>query len=237
MKAGLGVEGGVGRDQGQAVGVSELDQARLGGFLGRDSAAAQFDVEAVGEQLGEVVGIGARLGVLAIGEQPRERPLGAGGERDQPVGHPGQRVERDVRVFGDRAVEMRATDELAQIGVARLVLREQHQPVEHPGGPDTGGARDAQRRANDRLDPLVETGVAERHRRVEPVAVGQRGGGEAQVRGVLGDRLGLDRALEHGEAGKDAQRDVGAGHCGTMGIAGPNRQRSCATYPQFIGPP
>ena len=136
VEIGLGVASGVGRDERQVERISEVDQARLGGLLGRVAAARQLDVQAIGEQRVELVGIGPRLVVLAIGEQAGERPLPARGQRDQPVGLPGERVERDMRFLVDRAVEVRGGHQAAQIVVAGLVLREQREPVDRAGGAD-----------------------------------------------------------------------------------------------------
>ena len=49
---------------------------------------------------------------------------------------------------------------------------------------------------------------------------------------MLGDRLGLDRALEHGEAGKDAQRDV-RGHRSTMASAARFASRRRRLIPNY----
>ena len=79
---------------------------------------------------------------------------------------------------------------------------------------DLEPARVGQRQlaADDRLHALGEAGIREGHGRIEAVAVDQSRRREAELLRLLGDRLGLDRTFEHGEAGKDSKRDERRGH-------------------------
>ena len=127
---------------------------------------------------------------------------------------------------------MRDRDKAAEIVVTGFILRKQHQPVERTGRADVSGPRDPEHCTDDRLDPLAEAGLAERHRRIQPIAVRQRHRRETQLGGMFGDCLGFDRAFEHGEAGKDAQRDV-RGHVATMGRCAAILQRAGRLIPSL----
>jgi hypothetical protein len=161
----------------------------------------------------EAVEIGAGAVGLGFREQPGETALAARGQRDQPVGMAFERGEIDMRGHLDRAIEMRHRNERAQIVIALRVLGVERDPVER-GGDAVGhvGTAEAEHHADDGLDAVLLGGVRIGHRGVEAVAVGQRGGGKAERARLLGDRLGIDRAVEHGVAGKDAERDVTGMH-------------------------
>ena len=153
------------------------------------------------------------------------RPFPARGQRDQPLGGAAERVERHVRLLVHRAVEVRLRHQFAQIVVAGLVLGQQHQPVDRPRRPQIGGPGDRQQCADDRLHALVLGGVGEGHGRVEAVAVGDGDGGKAELLRLLGDRLRLDRPLEHAEAGKDSQGyERHGGHGADYGISRPRME-------------
>ena len=144
---------------------------------------------------------------LAVGCQLGESALPASRQRDQPYMMRAQQLEGDVRGQLQRPIEMRGRHEFRQIAVAGLVLGQQNQAIDAALPPDRRRARHAERRADDRLHPLGEAGVAERHDAVEPVAVGDRDRRKAELRGALGDRLGLHRPFEHREGREDAQRN------------------------------
>ena len=131
VEVGFGETGRIGRDQRQVAGIGKFDQRGLGLALGVIAAARQLDIEAIGEQRFEPLDIMRRGGRLALGEQPRDRPFAARGQRDQPVGAPCERRERDMRLILHRPVEMRRRDQRAEIVVAGLVLRIERQPVDH----------------------------------------------------------------------------------------------------------
>ena len=106
-------------------------------------------------------------------------------------------------------------------------MRRRRRPISRRPG-------DAEHRADDRLDALGDAGIAERHRAVEAVAVGQRDRRKAELRRLLGDRLGLHRPFEHGEGGENAKRNVGRrsrcdyGHRGLR-----SESRGAAAFPQL----
>jgi hypothetical protein len=105
---------------------------------------------------------------------------------------------RDVRRQMVWPLHMRLADQPAQIGVARLVLGQQHQPVDRLLGAAPFQRADyAQGRADDRLHPGIHRRVAESHGGVKAVAVGQRHCGKAALGRGLRQYLGLDRAFQH----------------------------------------
>src|SRR3546814_8453813 len=68
--------------------------------------AHDLDIEPVREDLLKLVQIARCGGRLPVRQKLRHGPLAPGGERDQPVGAPCKRMERDVRSFMHRPVEM-----------------------------------------------------------------------------------------------------------------------------------
>ena len=139
-----------------------------------------------------------------------------------------------MRILLDRPVEMRSRNQMAEVGIALLVLGQQHQPVDRSGLPDLRRPGNGQHRADDRLDALADAGVAEGHRRIEAVAVGQRDGREAELRGALGDRLRLHRAFEHREGGEDAKRNVGLGHNSIMASRDANGSLAVGFFHSYL---
>ncbi len=215
----VGVGRRIGRDERQVAGEGQVDQDILGRLLDRVVAADDLDIEPVGEQRLQAVAIGLGLAALSVGDEPGERAFGAGGERDEPLVEAVEIRERDVRRLLDRSVQVCQGNKLAQIGIALLVLGEQHEPVDRRLAPKIEWPGDRQNRADDRLYALGEAGVAERHCPVESVAVGERDRRKAKPRGAFGDGPGLHRAFEHGEGRQDPERDVRLAHSFTMGIS------------------
>ena len=209
----------VGRDQRQIAIIGEIDKRGFGGLLHCIAAPRELDIKASGEKRFQPVGIAACMVMLAVGEHPGQRALARPGQRNQPVGAPGERVDRHIGRMLDRAVEMRHRHQRAEIGIADIVLRIECQPVEHRlelafmARPD-----DREEYAGDRLNPLRLARIGKGHGRIETVAVDQRDRRKAERARLLGDRLGLDRALQHGVGGKDAQRhETGMGHDASLG--------------------
>ena len=188
----------VGRDERQIARIGEIEQMRLGTPLHLVEPANDLDIEAIGEQGLQAIGIGLRARRLILGIEPGEPALPARGQRDQPVGVLRQRREIDMRHLLDRAIEVRHADQSAEIVVAGRVLRIERKPVEHRR--DTLGQigpRDAEHDPDHRLHPGIAGRVGIGHRRIKAVAIGQRRRRKAERRGALGDRLGLDRPVEH----------------------------------------
>ena len=210
----------IGGDERQVTRVGEIDQRLLRCFFDRVTAADKLDVEPVGEQRLQAIGIGRGARGLILGEQTRERSLAARGQREETRGMPFQRLECDVRRMFERSVEMRLADQGAQIVVTGRILRVERDPVDHRcAALRHVGAADAQHRADHRLHTSGKGTVGKSHRSVQAVAIGQSGGGKAELCRTLGDRLRIDRAVEHGVAGKDAERhEPGMRHRCNLGV-------------------
>ncbi|MCY1170735.1 hypothetical protein D9M73_108220 [compost metagenome] len=206
----------VGRDQRQIAVIGEIEQRRFGLAFDLVEPPGQLDIEPVGEQRLQAIGISQRALRLILGEQPRQAAFAPGGEREQAVGMPLQRREIDMRREFQRPIKMRARHQYAQVAIAILILRIEREPVDHRcGGVRHVGAAHAQHRADHRLHPRRARGIAKRHRCVQAIAVGQGGGGKAQFLRALGNRLGLDRAVEHGVGREDPKGyERGMGHSG-----------------------
>jgi hypothetical protein len=210
----VGEAAGIGRDQRQIAGIGEVDQRLFGGLLDRVAAPGELDVETVGEERLQPIQIVRGTIRLVLVNQPRECALPPCGEGDQAVGATLERSEIDMRGQLDRAIEMRAADQRAQIVVAGRILRIERDPVER-GGDAVGHPRprDAEHRADHRLHAVLLRRVREGHRRIEAVAIGQPGGGKAHRPGLFGDRLGLDRPVEHRVGRENAERhETGMSH-------------------------
>ena len=206
VEAGVRVGDGIGRDQRQVERIGELDQPVLGGDLDGIAAAREFDVEPAREQGRQAFEQGPSSVRRTFCDQAGGGPLPAGGQCDQAGIEVGERRELDMGLIAVGAVHVRGRDQSAEVEIALLVLGEKDEPVE-PASGQVGGTGDADGRADDRLNALGRAIVGEAHRRVEPVAVGQGDGREAERVGALGDVRGLHRAFEHRETGKYAQGD------------------------------
>ena len=202
---------GIGRHKRQVTRVRELDQRLLRGVAYRAAAARQFDVEPVGKERLQPVAHRARQLVPPVGKQPSERPFARAAQGDQTVSAPFEITEMNVRLELERPGEVRAADEIAQVRVPVLVLREQRKVIDDLAA---RVPRDAEQRADDGLDALLEASGGKGHRAVEPVAVANRDGGKAALLGDARDLLGIDRPLEQRVARHDAQGDErSVGHC------------------------
>ncbi len=145
--------------------------------------ALQLDVEPVAEHLLEAVE--PRLGErrLAVAQRAVDGPVGTAGERDEPIGVRGDDIRRGVRRLDVGGIEMRAADELHQVGVAGLVHRQQRDVavarLAHGRHAALGRVVaaileiDGERHADDRLDAGVGQLVGEFERAEEVVGVGQ----------------------------------------------------------------
>jgi hypothetical protein len=153
---------------------------------------------------------------LSVGEQSRDRAFRAGSERDQAIAKSSQPIQRDVRIQLDGPVEVRGGHQLAEVGIALIILGKQREPVDRCAAADLRRPCDTQHGTDDRLHALGETGVAERHRRVKPVTIDQRDSREAEPRRALRDRLRLHRSFQHGEGGEDSERNERLIHGSTM---------------------
>jgi len=130
MEAGVGIGRRVGRDERQVASEGEVDQPLFGRFLDLIAATDDLNVKPIREQRLQPVEIGRGLAVLPVRKQPGERTLPARGQCDQAAGRAIERAKSDVRIFGDRAIEMGRRNQTAQVGITFLILGEQDQPVD-----------------------------------------------------------------------------------------------------------
>jgi hypothetical protein len=128
------------------VAIGELQQQRLDLMLGFQPMALDLDVEPVAED-----GLEAIEARLRERDGPsRRRDRWGRGRRvsDQPVGVRCEPVRRGVRGLHVRGIQMRAADELHEVGVARLVHGEK-------GKRPVAGAAHGTRRTLGRIRPAV----------------------------------------------------------------------------------
>ena len=216
-EAAIGKATGVGRDQGQVAIIGQVDQLLLGRHLDRVVATCEFDVQPVAEDRRKPTGIGFRPVRLAFRKQAGDTALATSGQRDQALAELLQRVETDMRGEFDRAIQMRRRHQGAQIVIAGHVLRIERDPVDHRAD-RVGhvGTRDAQHGADDRLYACLLGRIGKGHRGIKAVAIGQARGGKGVRLGLRRNRLGIDRAVEHREGGKDAKRHISGMHCPSL---------------------
>ncbi len=201
----------VGRDQRQTALEGEVDQGRLDLLLGREPVAHQLDVKPAREQRREPGQQRLAETAVAVQQCPAERPLGATGERDQPVRGARQVIEPDLRRAAITA-EIGATQQLQQVLVAALALDQDRQPGGRRG-PAVGarGVVDGQRQqtADQRLHARLGGLLADRERveQIGPIGDPDRGHGVRPA--TLHQLLQPHRALEQRVAGADAEMDEG----------------------------
>jgi len=125
----------------------------------------------------------------------------------------------DYALLLDRSAEMRRRHQRAQIVVARIVLRIERDPVDQrrAARQPLPRPRHAEQSTDDRLDARRLARIAKGHDAVQPIAIRDRNRRKTPLTRRFRDRLGLDRPLQHGETGKDAQGNKGAiGHLITL---------------------
>ena len=173
----------VGRHQGQLHGIGHFDHRTLRQALGLGQGprlgrvALQFDVKAVGKDLGKPRH--QRLGLLTppCPAKPPNRTIRPPGQADQPVRVPGQFIDRDMGPIGLAQVEARV--QLHQALIARAILRQKHQRCWRQwlfarGGFDIGQIDLA---ADNRLDARANGGHGKLKGREHIVRVGHGDGG------------------------------------------------------------
>ena len=210
VEIGLGEIGRIGRNQRQVKLMGNVDQPALACTFYGIERAGNLHIGTARKELEQPVGIADRRIVLPFGNQSRHSPLRTAGQDDQPFGMLGEFLERHVRRFLERTVEVRGRRQRAEIGIARLILRVECQPVigrRHGVGPVRPG--DRQQSTDNRLYAGRDTSLRKFHRAIEPVAIRDRGGGKAKFARAFRNTLGIDRAFEHRIGGQDSQGDEG----------------------------
>ncbi len=200
VKMGLCKAGRVRCDKRKIARICEINQLGFRFHLYGVGSAADFDVDTIGEECRQPIGI-VRCGIrLIFRKQPGDRTFRPRRQRNEPVRSSDQRIQCDMGHFLDRAIKMRHRYQGAKIVIARRILGIKRQPVMHCGGVSRApGPQYTQHGADDRLDPLALAGVGKGHRPVKAVTIGDRRCGKAQRPGLLRDLLRLDRAFQHGE--------------------------------------
>ncbi len=195
----------VGGHERQPGGVGQRDQPGFHRPARRVAMAVQLDRDPVGERLGQRGEQPLRLRFLAFGEQAGERPAGAAGQQDQPLGMGGEGGERDLRLQPRLGLQEAARGQGLQIGEPGRGLRQQHQRV----GRQARGLRTGERdlAADDRLDPLGGAGLAELQRAEQVGGVGDGDRGHPRLARERRDLVGLDGALAERIGGMDAEMD------------------------------
>ncbi len=155
--------GGIGGYQRQVAIIGELNQPLLRRIFHRVAGARQFDIEAAGEQGGELFRKRLGLRVLPFREQPRHRAFGRAGQCDQPLAMPVQIRQPDMGIEFQRPVEMRPARQMAQVLPAILVLRVKRQVIDMRALALT---HDAEQHPHDRLHAGGGAGAGEGNRAV-----------------------------------------------------------------------
>src|SRR3954451_7266263 len=137
-----------------------------------------------------------------------------------------------MRLVLDRAVEVRCRHELAQIGIALVILGQQSEPVDDRAGADVPRSSNTEHRPDDRLNTFGDAGVAEGHRPIETIAVGESERWETKLCSLGRDGLRFHRPFEHGEGREDSKWNVGLSHILTMGLPDGLEKSELRTYPQ-----
>ncbi len=206
----------VGRHQRQFFRIGDIDQPRLDLRFAVEPMPLQLNVKPARIERRQRGEAGLRDLGLAGAQSPVERAVRAAAERDQPLARHGQLRQRDMRRFARLDLEPGLRGQMHQIGVASLVLRQQHdiaaRRVERQhlaaiakslGVVEING----QLAAGDRLDPLLGAFFGDFQRAEQVVAVGDR-----QSRLRVGDRqfqklADRDRALAQREGRVHVQMD------------------------------
>ena len=215
----------VGRDQRQALGIGEIDQAAFDAALLVDAVALQFDIEAVAEQISQPVAARrGQRGVIAMQRQ-RDRPLGAAGQRDQVLRVALEPFELDVRGLMDRRLQERPRVQPHQAAIAALARRQQHdsrrcrsQRVARIG--ILVAEIDREFQADDRLDAVARHLVGEFQRPEHVVGVGQRQRRLAVRFGEFAELGDLDRTLQQRIGRMNVEmNESGVGHVALRALA------------------
>ncbi len=218
MEIGVGKICRVARHERQIARVGKLDQRIFGRCFHRVIAPRQLDIKPVWKQRLQPVCIRFGMVGLASCKEPRQTAFARPGQGNQAVRVTIKIGERDMRIQLERTFQMRAADEMAKIVPAGFVLREQREMVDRLLAAEILAPRDAQKRADNRLDADLETGLRESNAAIQPVAVADGNRGKAAFLRELGDLLGIDRAFEHRIAGENTQgNEGGIGHVPKVG--------------------
>ena len=192
----------VGRNQRQALGVSEIEQSALAPPLLRHAVALQFDVEAIAEQRHQLFATRRRELILSRHQRKIENPAQAAGERDDPLRFAGKPVDFQMRLLVRRRIEERARIQSHQTAIALLACRKKNEARQFADMP--GIARitllvakiDCERAADNRLNARTRHLLGKFQRTEHIVGVGERERGLAIRFRKLGETRDRQRAFE-----------------------------------------
>ena len=180
VKIAIGKIGVVGRDERQVVTISQLDQTRLGSCLFGRTVAHQLDVQPVRKHAREVdQGSFGGLG-LALREKPPDRTAWPSGQAKEPLARLSKIASDDRRLGRHLAREIGPADEIEQVAVARLALRQKHDPIRFASTPirpapiSAAIAHQGDLATNDRLNTGGGAGCCDFERAEQIAGVGDR---------------------------------------------------------------
>ena len=193
-------------DEREVTVVGQLDQRCLCPLFHLVTTASQLDVKPFGKQLLKFLQQDLCMALLSLGQKLRQRALACPAECYEPTGVAIKIGQADMGFELERAFQMGAADEMAEIVVPLLVLRVEWQVVDLLA---FAIPRNTKKGPDDRLDALRLAGVREHDCAVKAVAIGNGDSGKAAFLGQFGHRLRVNRTLQHGVGGEDAERDEG----------------------------
>ena len=130
MKGRIEIGGGVRGDERKIARIGQVDQPCFCSILDRVPAAGDLDVKPFREKRFEPIEISFGLGLLSVCNQARECALASRRQGDEARAQSLEDGERDVRALFDRAVQVSGRDQLAEVSVPKVVLREQDKPID-----------------------------------------------------------------------------------------------------------
>ena len=131
---------------------------------------------------------------LPLSQQTGQRALTLTGQRNQSLCVPFKLAQLHMRFKFEWPVKMSFGDQVAQIVIARLILRKEWQIIDLTPFLVT---RDTQQSANDWLNAFINACARKGDRPIQTVAVTDGDSGKAAFLRKLGNRLGLDGPFKH----------------------------------------
>ena len=211
-----------GGDQRPAHLAGEADDPLVRLVLVGDAVLLHLEIDLVGaEGLQQIVEVGAGVLGPLLDQAPAEARLQAAGERDHPLGMARQQLHVDVRLPPREALEEAGRGELDQVAEAGVAGGQQGQVVALVA--DLLGDRAAivdqvGLEPDDRLDPMLATGLVELDRAVHHPVVGEPEGRHSQLRRAGGHRVDLAGAVEQRVLAVGVQMGDGRGAHGQGAI-------------------
>ena len=175
----------VGRHHRRAGGAREVHGAAQVRLVVGTAAAADLEVEPVAEYFLQRFELGLRSVEVAAEQRAADAAVRAG-QHDQAGGARSQRLELHARRARALPLRVGIRHELHQVAVALLVLHQQRHAFRHVAGL---ALLEREVGADDRLHALAFRRLVELHHRKQVGLVGDRHRSEAELDGLLGQRL------------------------------------------------